>query len=181
MAEPKPFPRVKFICGLLFRETHVREKAKERLIETFGPADLESPPFAFDCTDYYEREMGPRLTRTFLSFASLVDAEGLAAMKLATNGIEREFAGDSPSSGRTVNLDPGILTASALIMATAKDFSHRIPLREGIYAHLEFLFTRTGLRFLDWTYPDFRKPEYQQFFLEVRRLYFDQIKAVRIP
>jgi hypothetical protein len=181
MAEPKPFPRVKLICGLLVREAPVLEKAKTRLVETFGPSDLESPPFAFDCTDYYEREMGPGLKRTFLSFASLVHADGLAATKLATNGIERELAGDSPPAGRTVNLDPGILTASALIMATAKDFSHRVPLRDGIYAHLEFLFTRTGLRFLDWTYPDFRKPEYQKFFLEARRLYLDQIKAPRIP
>jgi hypothetical protein len=56
-------------------------------------------------------------------------------------------------------------------MATAKDFSHRVPLGSGIYAHLEFLFTRTGVKTLDWTYPDFRREPCQEFFRSVRELY----------
>jgi hypothetical protein len=73
-----------------------------------------------------------------------------------------------------VNLDPGYVTAAALIMATAKDFAHRIPLREGIYAHLEFLFSRTGIKTLDWTYPDLRGDGYLEFFRDVRARYLEQ-------
>jgi hypothetical protein len=62
-------------------------------------------------------------------------------------------------------------------MATTKDFSHRIPLANGIYAHLELLFSNTGVRLLDWTYPDFRQEGYQRFFLEARRLYLRQVKT----
>ncbi len=72
-------------------------------------------------------------------------------------------------TGRPVNIDPGYLTASALVMATAKDFAHRIPLAGGIYAHLEFLFTRTGVRTLDWTYPDLRREPAQGYLRAVGR------------
>ena len=79
---------------------------------------------------------------------------------------------------RIVNLDPGYFTAAALIMATAKDFSHRVPLRDGIYAHLEFLYSKNGIRRLDWTYPDFANPGYEAYFLEVRRAYLRQLKDI---
>ena len=74
-------------------------------------------------------------------------------------------------TGRPVNIDPGYLTASAVVMATAKDFAHRIPLGRGIYAHLEFLFTRTGVKTLDWTYPDLRREPCQAYFRSVREIY----------
>jgi hypothetical protein len=76
-----------------------------------------------------------------------------------------------------VNLDPGYMTASALIMATAKDFSHRIPLQKGIYAHLELLFGKNDVKTLSWTYPDYRTEEYHRYFLEVRKIYLKQIKS----
>ena len=80
-----------------------------------------------------------------------------------------------------MNLDPGILTSSALIMATTKNFAHRVPLSGGIYAHLEFLFTKTGVKTLDWTYPDFRGQGYQDFFLNVRKIYLDQFRETNLP
>jgi len=62
-------------------------------------------------------------------------------------------------------------------MATAKDFAHRIPLQHGIYAHLELLFSKKGVKVLDWTYPDFRSEEYQSFFREARKIYLEQLKS----
>ena len=73
-----------------------------------------------------------------------------------------------------MNIDPGYLTASAVIMATAKDFAHRIPLGRGIYAHLEFLFSRPGVRTLDWTYPDLRREPAQAYFRNVREIFLRQ-------
>ena len=179
MAEPKPFPRVKLVCGVIFRKEKALDAAEVRLSEAFGPADVKSPIFGFDCTEYYAKEMGPGLKRVFMGFGRLVEPDSLSRTKLLTNRMEQELRVESEEAFRIVNLDPGFLTAAALIMATAKDFSHRIPLRDGIYAHLEFLFTKTGIRFLDWTYPDFRKDEYREFFLEARRAYLRQIKTDR--
>lgn len=176
MALPKPFSPVKLICGVIFGDESLYERAKSLLVGVHGPVDLESLSFDFDFTDYYEKDMGPGLKRRFMSFAKLTGPEKLAAIKVETNGFEERLRGEAGKGLRAVNLDPGYLTASALLMATAKDFSHRIPLALGIYAHLEFLFTKTDVRFLDWTYPDLRQDGCKRFFLEVRRTYLAQLK-----
>lgn len=176
MAEIKAFQPVKLICGVIFsNEEHLR-KVEDRLIELYGPADSRSLPFEFNLTDYYESQMGKVLKRTFFSFRDLIPPERLSEIKVRSNGMEKEIRKEFRVALRIVNLDPGYLTRAALIMATAKDFSHRVPLADGIYAHLEFLFTKNGIRRLDWTYPDFLKEEYQTYFLGVRKTYLNQLK-----
>ena len=174
MASPKLFPPVKLVCGIISSAPGAADEAERRLAALYGEVDLRSPAIAFDQTYYYEAEMGPGLKRRFLSFADLVRPEALTDIKLRTNALEQEIRGNSESALRIVNLDPGYVTAAALIMATAKDFAHRIPLREGIYAHLEFLFSRTGIKILDWTYPDLRGDGYLEFFRDVRTRYLEQ-------
>ena len=176
MAQPKAFAPVKFVCGIIYKEEALYEEVRRGLVAEWGPFDLESPAFAFDLTAYYEPEMGPDLKRRFVSFAGLAAPETLPTVKLRTNELEEAVRRETGSAGRPVNIDPGYLTASALVMATAKDFSHRIPLGRGIYAHLEFLFTKTGVKTLDWTYPDFRRGPYQVFFRTVRELYLRQLR-----
>jgi len=176
MAEPKAFPRVKLICGVISSEERFFNKAEEHLVRLYGPLDLSSPFFPFDFTDYYEKQMGKGLKRQFLSFVSLVSPETLSATKIRTNSLEEEIREEMKQKRRVVNLDPGYLTASALIMATAKDFSHRIPLQNGIYAHLELLFGKNDVKTLEWTYPDFKTEGYQKFFLDVRRIYLSQVR-----
>jgi hypothetical protein len=176
MAQPKPFAPVKLVCGVIFRDGALYEDVKRRLVEEWGPVERESQSFDFDLTDYYGPEMGPDLRRRFMSFETLVAPESLVDLKLRTIGLEKAFRRETGATGRPVNIDPGYLTASALIMATAKDFSHRIPLGQGIYAHLEFLFSKKGIKVLDWTYPDFRRAPCQEFFLAVRALYLRQVR-----
>jgi hypothetical protein len=174
MAKQKPFLPVKLVCGIISSAPGAAAEAERRLAALYGAVDLRSPAFAFDLTDYYETEMGPGLERRFLSFAELIDPEALADIKLRTNALEEEIRRDEGSAFRIVNLDPGYVTAAALIMATAKDFAHRVPLRDGIYAHLEFLFSRTGIKVLDWTYPDLRGEKYREFFGDMRARYLKQ-------
>jgi hypothetical protein len=176
MTEPKPFLPVKLICGIIASKKRYFKRAEERLVELYGPLDLSSPLFEFVFTDYYEKEMGRNLKRRFLSFANLIPPEGLSEIKIQTNAFEQEIKEEMKASQRIVNLDPGYLTGSTLIMATAKDFAHRIPLQHGIYAHLEFLFGKKEVRRLSWTYPDYETEGYQTFFLDVRRIYLSQIK-----
>ncbi len=175
MAEPKPFRPVKLICGIISSEEQWFSRAEEHLARLYGPVDRKSRLFAFTFTDYYENQMGKNLKRSFLSFAPLIAPERLSEIKLQTNELEKKLQKDSGSALRVVNLDPGYLTSSALVMATAKDFAHRIPLQHGIYAHLELLFGKNEVRMLGWTYPDYRTEGGQKFFLEVRRLYLSQI------
>lgn len=178
MTEPKPFPPVKLICGIIASKDSCFKRAEERLVELCGPLDLSSPLFEFVFTDYYEKEMGRNLKRRFLSFSRLISPEELSKIKIQTNALEQEIREEMKAGQRVVNLDPGFLTSAALIMATAKDFSHRIPLQDGIYAHLEFLFGKKEVRRLSWTYPDYETEGYQKFFLEVRQIYLSQIKNI---
>ncbi len=174
MAEIKPFSQVKLICGIIASKETFFKRAEERLVQLYGSVDLTSPLFIFDFTDYYEKQMGKNLKRKFLSFARLISPEKLGKIKLRTNGLEEEIREELKEDRRIVNLDPGYLAQAALIMATAKDFAYRIPLQQGIYAHLELLFGKKEIKTLDWTYPDFRTDEYQKFFMEVRQIYLSQ-------
>jgi hypothetical protein len=176
MAEPKPFAPVKLIVGVISAKEIYLEKAEEELRALCGPVDLKSRIFPFDLTNYYEEQMGLDLKRVFLSFADLIPPGQLSATKIQTNTLEQKIRQNSGENFRVVNIDPGILTSSSLIMATAKDFSHRIPLAQGIYAHLEFLFSKQGIRILDWTYPDFKQEGYQGFFLDARKIYQQQLR-----
>ena len=177
MAQPKTFAPVKLVCGVIYKEEAVYVEVRRRLEAEWGRADLESPAFAFDLTDYYEAEMGPGLRRRFMSFERLVSPESLADRKLWAIGLEETLRREAGRPGRPVNVDPGYLTGAALVMATAKDFSHRIPLGQGIYAHLEILFTRSGFKTLDWTYPDMRRASCLGFFRDVRRAYLGRVRG----
>lgn len=174
MAEPKTFPRVKLVCGIISSEERFFKKAEEHLVRLYGPLDLSSPFFLFGFTDYYAKQMGKDLKRQFLSFVHLISPETLSEIKIRTNALEEEIREEMKQTRRIVNIDPGYLTASALIMATAKDFAHRVPLQDGIFAHLELLFGKNEVRTLDWTYPDYKTEGYQKFFLDVRRIYLSQ-------
>ncbi|HSA96423.1 MAG TPA: DUF4416 family protein [Acidobacteriota bacterium] len=179
MAHPQEFAPVKLICGVIYKEDALYGEVKRRLEAEWGRADSESPAFPFDLTGYYEDEMGPGLARRFLSFEDLVAPETLPERKLWTIDLEAAMARERGTAGRPANIDPGYLTASAVVMATAKDFAHRIPLGRGIYAHLEFLFTRTGVRTLDWTYPDLRREPTQAYFRAVRDTCLGQLRECR--
>jgi len=178
MAEVKPFVPVKLIVGIISSLEAAKAMAEEALKAVYGPADLRSGVYSFNLTDYYNQQMGQGLDRYFLSFARLVPPDSLSDIKVRTNALEEELRNALTPERRVVNIDPGILTGSALIMATTKDFAHRIPLRHGIYAHLELLFAKKTVRLLPWTYPDFQNEDYQRFFLEVRRIYLGQLKSL---
>lgn len=179
MAEIRQAAPVKLICGLIaVGEPDVLRKAAEALTAAFGEADLVSDPIPFDFTPYYQAEMGEGLVRQFFSFARLIDPGDLAAIKRATNAIEERFLrAGSERSGRRVNLDPGYVTAAKLVLATTKDFAHRIYLRDGIYAEVTMAFRKSGVAVFDWTYPDFRSGRYTEFFLEVRRRYMEAARV----
>ena len=179
MTRTKSFSPVKLICGIISQEKYLKQ-GEELLIRFYGPVDFESPLFDFNFTDYYEEQMGKHLKRKFLSFERLIKPEMISQIKIQTNELEEKIKKDLKENFRAVNLDPGYLTSSALFMATAKDFSHRVPLQDGIYAHLELLFTRDGVKTLDWTYPDFKTEGYQEFFMKTRRIYLNQLKEVDI-
>lgn len=179
MGEPKPFRPVKLICGIIAPNDTDFQKGQEALVRIFGQCDAESPLYPFRMTDYYEKQMGKNLRRRFSSFVRLILPEELSKIKLRTNKLEEQMKQSLKSNRRVINIDPGYMTPSALVMATTKDFAHRIPLENGIYAHLELMFGKEEVRSLDWTYPDFKKEDYHSFFLKVRKIYLSQLQEIK--
>lgn len=150
-------------------------KAITTLKKRFGGIDFESEAMRFDYTDYYDEELGTGLKRKFISFKKLVDPGDLAGIKRCTNRIETSI---SAAGKRSVNIDPGYLDMAKLVLATAKDFNHRVYLSSGIFAEVTLYYAKGSFRHWDWTYPDYRSAEYIAVFNQIRKIYSSQIGDV---
>ncbi len=170
-----PPPPAKLIMGLLLRDPEETRPLVFQELETiYGTTDHVTGITRFDKTDYYTREMGDPLYRLFISFHALVAPASLPDIKLATNDVESRFL--HPEGGRRVNIDPGILTLQNLVLATTKNYSHRIYLGKGIYGDLTLLFQKGSYQPLPWTYPDYRDKTTRRFLFEVREIYKHQLR-----
>ena len=163
---PEP---VKLFVGMLSAYPGAFAEAEARLGHVLGKADLHSDMFAHEFTDYYRDEMGHPLLRYFISLEDPIPPERLVTIKRLTNEIEADIAsrGEWPVA-RPVNLDPGYVAPSKLVLASVKDFAHRIYLGDGIYAEVTLQYRRGEWTKLPWTFPDYRTPEYHAFFTQVR-------------
>ncbi len=172
---------VKLFCGLLSGDEGLLRRAVGLLGRVFGPVERTSDVWPFDQTDYYRDQMGPDLLRQFVSFGPLVDPGRLAEIKRETNELERRIAEDTAALGieRPVNIDPGYVTPAKLVLATTKDRGHRIYLSSGIYAEVTLIYAHGAWQPLEWTYPDYRRPEYLAYFERLRQRLLEQRRAVQ--
>lgn len=178
---PTPPVNVKYFIGVLAGRREWLDYARERLEEALGAIDAASDVLPFDFTDYYEQEMGPDLLRRFFSLEQLDDPGLLAARKGTTNEIERKAAQVFAEVARPINLDVGYLAMTRIVLASAKDAGHRIYLAKGVYAELTLRVVGERFETLPWTYPDFRTPEYQRYFLQLRNSYGRQLQQGKAP
>ncbi len=175
MGQPHPSQPVKLIVGMISAQEVLFGQACRQLASHWGDIDLVSPVFPFYHTDYYQPEMGSNLLRRFVSFQKLISPDNLAACKLLSNQIEADFADEQGK--RRINLDPGYLNFHQLVLASAKNFSHRIYLKEGIYAELTLQYKKgCGWQDLPWTYPDYRLAATKEFLSQVRKQYKQQLE-----
>ena len=169
MGQIHPSPPVLLIVAACSRYASALAWAREQMTRYFGEVLLESDSFPFTETDYYSQSMGPDLHKQFLAFAAKVDPATLPAIKHQTNRWEARYAEQSehPES-RPLNLDPGYITRAKLVLASTKDHAHRIYLQDGIYAEVTLSFRKGAWRSFDWTYPDYRRADFQNFFMRCR-------------
>ncbi len=166
LKEPNP---VKIIVGILASDDRCLAAAREAVASHLGPLDLVSDIWPFDQTVYYRDQTGPAILRQFVSIDRLADPGALAEIKHRTNQLERELAealaGAFP---RPVNLDPGIIEPSKLVLATTKNYAHRVYIGRKMYAEVTLVFDRGAWCPLPYTYPDYRRQNYFDFFSRVR-------------
>lgn len=173
MGKIKEHKSVKLVVGMFTNKLKLFQDVLRVLEKKFGPVDYENPLFTFDKTDYYDPEFGKDLKRKFYSFKKLIKAEDLPGIKIFTNSCEKKFC---EKGKRTINLDPGYLTPAKLVLATTRDYQHRIYYGKGIYGEVTLRYRQGSFIPWEWTYPDYRTKEYIEVFTHIRKIYMEQLK-----
>jgi hypothetical protein len=164
----------KIFCGLIYNKEEIYQKAISLLKEKFGKIDIETSAIPFDFTDYYQEEMGKDLKRGFISFISLQSPENSYKWKVLTIAIEKQL---SLSGLRQINIDPGYITLSKVVLFSTKNYYHRIYLGEGVFAEVTLRWHNKQYEIFPWTYPDYKTDFAKNFFTEMRKIYSIQIKV----
>jgi len=184
MGAIRQFTPVKLFVGILVSNSKFIPAVEERLVTLYGPIDHRSDVIPFDFTDYYEAEMGDLIDRVFYSFERLIEADQLPEIKRQTNQLEDELAPllKTPSTNvkRPVNLDPGYIEQAKVILASTKNFYHRMYLGAGIFGEVTMHFKNNTYQFFPWTYPDYQSKDYQDFFLRMRQILRTQLRTMCI-
>jgi len=169
MAQRNLPEKVKLIAGLIAGNTelflNIRRPLERALKNTI---DFDSETINFIYTDYYRKEMGQDLKRRFLSFKNNMSLEKIYETKIKTNELERLF---SKSGKRTINIDPGYIDLSKLVLFSTKDYTHRVHLSKGIYAEVTLYYKDRTFNPWPWTYPDYKTKKYIDIFNNLRQVY----------
>jgi len=174
MGSVRPPARVKLFCALLVAPTIPLHAVETVLAQTYGTIVLRTTPLPFTQTAYYEREMGPHLTRLYVAFDPLINMAALATVKHTTNRLEALWS--TVQGQRRVNVDPGYLDLAKVVLASTKDHSHRLYIGDGIFAEVTLRYRQHAFQPWEWTYPDYRVPATLTFFQQLRALYKAQLR-----
>lgn len=171
MAEIRSPQPVLRLIAIVSRYESALAWARERVEAQLGQTSMTSPAFEFSDTDYYDEEMGTGLLKQFVVSSELVDPGELSPLKTQANAWENEYAAaHDHAERRPLNLDPGYIAESKLVLASTKNHSHRIYLSGGIYAEITLGYSRkTGWLAMPWTYPDYQRDDFQEYFTKCRQ------------
>ena len=173
-----PLP-VKLLIGVLTSLPDILPAVEQRLSSIYGAIDSRSGQFPFEWTRYYNETMGHPIYRYFLGFEKLIEPPAIADIKTVTNGMESQFATEWTQVPRPVNLDPGYIEESKLVLASTKNFYHRILIARNIYAEVTLHYERGAWRTLPWTFPDYASGSYHSYFVSLRKLYRKQLNSLK--
>lgn len=176
--------KVVLFLGIFGQNPSLFETISRIMERKFGPISGRSELFDFIHTDYYTEEMGPDLKKIFYVFSRPIQPSELPAIKLYTGKLEARFSlketeygrrnREWPERRRQVNLDPGYLSLNKVVLASTKDYSHRLYLGKGIYGEVTLFFKNKTFTPFPWTYPDYKTPGYVNFFNEMRKICYNR-------
>jgi hypothetical protein len=167
MGVPHLFEEPILFIGMLFSGRNIFGEIFPVLKDRFGNVLFQSDILPWNYSNHYTRELGTPLQRNFIFFDGVIDPATLADIKLFTNDLEAIYSLDGK---RRINLDPGYLTLAKVVLASTKNYSHRIYLGKGIYAELALLYKNHQFITMPYTYNDYKDPHYLNMFMNVRRL-----------
>ena len=162
------YGKAKLIAGVFSGEPGLIYETSRMLERMFGKIDFRSALMDFTHTEYYNDEMGRGLKRMLFSFSRPVRPESAYKAKLKTSALEKKF---TINGKRRVNIDPGYLDMSKVVLFSTKDYTHRIPMPRGIFAEVTLYYQDKHYNPWPWTYPDYRTKEYALIFESMRDIY----------
>ena len=180
MAVPvSPMPVCRF-AGLLAGSEEELAATRWELTQWYGKIDDVSEVMPFTFTRYYEDEMGANLLRQWVRFEALFSPEHLPKCKLETNMAETLLAKQfrKRGVGRPINIDPGYVHRYKVVLATTKDHSHRVYMKEGIYAEVTLHWSQNVWTPWPWTYADYQTKQAAEFFTRARTAYLEQLQKI---
>jgi hypothetical protein len=155
--EPLALP----LLAIMARAGDAIDSALSEARARFGDILESSPDYDFDAfTKYYAPEFGEGLVKRVILFAAPREQRYLAEDKLWSNALEDTLARDAFCVGsqgrkRSVNIDPGYLTLSKLVLASTKDHAQRIYLGQAIWAEITLAYRGKSFTRHPWSYPDY--------------------------
>jgi len=167
-----PIP-VKLFIGMLSPEPALFDACTDIVRKEYGPVDYQSEIVPWTNSDFYQEEMGAGILRKFIFFENVMDPGDLSAIKINTTRIEKNFAVQAENRvRRRINLDPGYVTEAKVVLATTKDYSHRLYIGKGIYAEVTLRYGNKDRSFtpFDHTYLDYGSEPYIAMFNKAREL-----------
>lgn len=175
MSLPQEPKLAKLVIGIFLNDKRLFGRLAPELAATFGSLDVISSWIRFDYTNYYESEMGSPLFRRLMSFQMLIEQEDLANIKISTNRLEEKYSRDGR---RNVNIDPGYILHERFVLASGKNYTHRIYIGHGIYADLTLIYQKGAFQRLSWTYPDYADKPIMAFLTNIRNKYIVDLKQI---
>ncbi|MDO8528158.1 MAG: DUF4416 family protein [Deltaproteobacteria bacterium] len=148
--------------GILFLLTNRKELAEDvmaRFTSLLGEVEHKSAWHPFE-NKYYEEEMGPNLERCLVCFENIFEPWRLAELK--------ELAKEMESHPRTINIDPGYVDLSKVVLASGKGGGQKIALAQNIYAHTVLRYEKGKWIPSDGTFPDLKEETYHRDLLKIR-------------
>ncbi len=167
--------RVLYFLAILQSPKIEKDDVINVLKSSWGDLLMPSPEYCFDHTNYYEPEMGKNLKRYFVGINNLDNPHGLPLYKEKAIQMEQKFLNEA--GGRTVNIDPGYMDTSKVVLASYKPGGHKIALTEKCYADMVLRFSKGEYQSFDWTFPDFKSGMYFEFLKALRGSYLERLRS----
>ena len=162
------------VIAFMYRDLEIYNLALKDAIENFNSIKIISEEYLFSHSAYYKEEMGKNLKKRFLVFKNLIERDYISEVKKITDKIEKKYL--YSNGNRKINIDPAILTLENFILTTNKNFTHRIYLKDGVFADLTLIYNKKlGYTELPWTYADYSSEETKLFLNSVRDLFYNRL------
>ncbi len=151
---------------LVFYAFMYRDRSILNKLSQYNNVFKKTDVYDFIFSDYYNREFGSPLYKELWVMNKYTNGFNDYELKIKSIEVEQHFL---KNGKRQINIDPGLVSLSHIILFSTKFVSHRIPLNQGIYAEIELIYENGSYRPLKWTYPDFRTPFIIDFFNKLRK------------